>query len=294
MLKIGIKKITITTTFKSLSHIRNLMDEPDDFSNPEDKEPSKQDKMIADEEKEIQKIIEEGERAAKKAEGQKIYHEEPATESKPGENKGLWKWFLVGVVVVFAIGIIFIGMKYANIIKIGDLQHTGPLAVYDPAEFLSGWKLKSSYVTLADLPLEKKQEFFDIKNLTDVATWEFAKGGDTIFVWLREFADEDATKIGAESFGVFAWRPEVSIANLPFGDEGKIGVYRVTGHDPLMTYVMQDDKILSIAYYNTKNAEYDATKLSEDKIFLTSLTRKVMRNIVSIDGKELAIPHINT
>jgi len=268
-----------------------------DSEGDEAPEMSKQDKIIADEAEEIQKIIEEGEKAAKDVESQKAAmpapEQEPESESK-SENTGTWKWFFAGIIIVLAIGIFFIGSKYADVLQIRNIHHTGPLATLAPEEFLDGWKVTGEYTTLAELPLEKKQEFFEMKNLDDVATWEFAKGDSSIFVWLRDFADNSAAKVGADSFGAFAWRSEVLPWNLPFGNAGKAGIYRVTGHDPLMAYVIQDDKILSVAYYNTKNEEYDATKLSEDRVFITGITRKIMGKAMSLDGKELAVPNINT
>lgn len=276
-------------------------DFPDDEIKSENIKKTRQDEIIENEEREIQRIIEEGEKAAKETEAQRTAVPEsgnnpPAVsgDGKPEENKGLWKWFLAGIGIVLIVGLVFVGFKYMNSLKFSDLQHSGPLVEYSPAEFLSGWKIKSEYLTLADMPMEKKQEFFEIENLNDIATWEFKKGDDTIFVWTRQFADEAAAQKDANSaFGMFAWRAEVNPTALSFGNEGKVGVYRITGHDPLLAFVRQNNTVMSVAYYNTNNEEYNAAKLSDDRIFLIGLAKKIMTKIAAANGEELAIASIN-
>jgi len=268
------------------------MDEPENFEDA----PKSKDDVIADEEREIQKIIEEGEKAAKEAElaknseggGQPIAAPEEKAPAKSGE---LWKWFFAGIGLILIIGGAFVAFNYLNAPKLEDVQHTGPLAKFDPSEFLDGWKLKSSYLTFADLPIDKKKELLEMQNLTDVATWEFTKGDDTIFVWIRKFSDEASAKIGANTFSPLAWR-DTGQSALSFGNEGRIGIYRITGQDPLLAYVWQGDTILSVAYYNTDNKQYDAAKLLEDKVFLTKLAKNIMTKIVSESGQELKVAEI--
>ena len=291
------------------------MDEPEDFDYSDEDEnsdfgidesergyeetPESKDDIIADEEKEIQKIVEEGEKAAREAEAQKPAEPENpeggsspvAPEEKPAERGGLWKWFFAGIGLVIIVGGIFFAFNHISTPKLEDLQHTGPLAKFDPSEFLSGWKLNNEYLTFADLPMDKRKEFVDMQNLTDVATWEFSKGDDTVFVWIRQFSDEASAKIGAGAFSPTAWR-NVGQSALSFGDEGKVGIYRITGNDPLLAYVWQNDIILSAAYYNTDNKQYDATKLLEDKVFLTKLAKDIMIKIVSETGQELKVAEI--
>lgn len=275
-----------------------MSEQADDvIAEEEHSKPSPKDDIIADEEREIQKIIDEGEKAAKEAEEK----DEPAPEdskpaeisddNKPEDNSGLWKWFIAGIAIVVIIGVTFMFFRHTNTPDLTTLQNTGPLAKFDPSEFLDGWKLENKYLTFADLPMEKKKEFFDMQNLSDIATWEFSKGGESLFVWIRQFSDEESAKLGAKTFAPIAWHIDEQ-SMLAFGDEGRIGIYKITGQDPLTSFVRQDISVLSIAYYNQGNQLYDPATMVEDKAFLTALTKKLMTKIVSADGSELKVADI--
>ena len=248
--------------------------------------------IIASEEREIKKIIEEGERAAAAAPAPNLPAERNVNETPAESGDGTWKWFLAGIGIMAIIGILYFGFNHANEPDLSDLKNEGLLASLNPSEFLQGWKLKSSYLSLADLPVDKKKEFIGITNLTDVATWEFTRGGETVFVWIRRFSTNDSAELNTESFIPTAWL-NMDISSLSFGDEGLIGIYKIKGQNPLMSFDWQDNDILTVAYYNKNNAEYADTNLLQDKAFLVGLTRNIMGKIAAASGHELKSASIN-
>ncbi|MFH0869109.1 MAG: hypothetical protein V1839_02700 [archaeon] len=243
--------------------------------------------IIANEEKEIKKIIEEGEKAARYVPVPPKY-EGPPADASGNEGSGAWKWFLAGIGIAVIIGIIFLMPKFTNTTNIQNLQHSGPLAVFDPSGFLQGWKLDLEYLTLADLPTERKKELIAEGNLTDVATWQFSKGGETLYVWIKEFANSEAAKISGYSFAPINWQIDYQSV-LSFGDEGRVGVYKAQGQNPLTAYVRQDNTILSVAYFNEGNQKYNPSKLMADETFLSGMAKGLMTKIVSANGQTLKI-----
>lgn len=182
--------------------------------------------------------------------------------------------FLAGIAIVVIIGGAFFMLTHKS--SSSEEQLTG-LAVYNPDKLLDkSWTLDLKRTNLAEMPLEFKSEMLK-QNITDAATWEFSKDNEKLFFWTRVYQNNESRENSSFQFnGPLAWRENLR-ANVAIGEEGIVGVYRMTGNDPLMVYVSEGNQIWYISYYNYANENgtaYNATELTADKQFLTDLMRE--------------------
>src|SRR3989344_5601107 len=186
---------------------------------------NKDDDIIANEEEEIKKIIEEAEKAVK----DKKQETGPETKDEStNDSKDFFSWLFVGVAIAIVLGSVYIWHISAATPTFPEL--TGALAAQDPSGFLSDWKLENSYTTLAAIPIDRRKELLSTANIADAATWEFRNGEKSIFVWLKKYDSKDDVEKADDAFNLASWRPDGQ-SILGFGDKSLIGIYKITGSD---------------------------------------------------------------
>jgi len=207
-----------------------------------------------------------------------IQQPKPAKEpqKQPEEKSDVLKWFFIGLIVVSLVGGYLIYSQLHPNTNI--ITPTTGLAIYNPQNLLTGWQLTSSGITLAEMDPALRTEMMS-QGIADVAVWEFSKikSDEKLYFWTRIYQNnETRNKYDYVFNGPMVWR-EGARANIAIGDEGLVGIYRLTGNDPLMVYFAKDKQIWYIAYYNYANengSAYNATNMDADKQFLIDLGRE--------------------
>jgi len=150
---------------------------------------------------------------------------------------------------------------------------TGPAYQYKPS--LDGWTLVSETPRLGRMPF-KVQDELDEFNIVDAAAWEYERGPENLYVWVKVFdSPEDAVNASKGFKSMFAFDQRTY---LSFADQGSVGIYNTLGKEPapLLIYVVKNNVLIHVAYFN-QNGRYSDEKISEDKYFLITLVEDMLK-----------------
>jgi len=196
------------------------------------------------------------------------------------------KSFSLGKLKPFAIGaaiLIFIGVLYVlyTTLPSGNLPPnttiTGDLAVLNPSDLtiLSGWTL-SKETGFADVS-EATKKVFLASGVTDMATWQFTRGAETLTLQVFSFDS-------AENFNTTEKKLTASFGNIQyFADVGNvkgiIGAYKISGsNSPLALYFSQNNTAFLLTYYN-QNGVYNSTSYKDDSQFMRYVGERTLEKL---------------
>jgi|GEM_PF-6022156 len=217
---------------------------------------------------------------ANKAQEQPVNNQSKAKQSWLKEN---W-WVILSAVCTIAI-IILMVLTYKGyfnkddntITEINDI--TGPMKIYSPASNMleNNWTMTSAS-TMNKFSLELVKQL-KTEGVTDAALWEFKRGNESAFVWVREYSTLELRKQWDNQFtSIFKWH---NVTWLLFGNPGMIGIYSPskTTNPPLMLYAADQNMMIYISYYNSENSAYVASENPyADKRWMIDLATDILES----------------
>ena len=143
---------------------------------------------------------------------------------------------------------------------------------YKPSS-LDDWELVIENVKLGLMPLDTKLKLIE-ENVTEAANWEYKRGSEDLYVWAKTFdSNEDAMNAAKDFSFLMAWKTRTKLA---FAQDGAVGVWdNLRNEPPLFLYVVEDNVLVHIAYYN-EDGNYNAEDISNDNKFLIDLVKEML------------------
>jgi len=144
---------------------------------------------------------------------------------------------------------------------------------YKPETLGDDWELVIENIKLGLMPLDTKLKLME-ENVTEVANWEYTRGSEDLYVWVKTFdSNEDAMSAASKFRFMFGWKTRT---NLAFSEDGAVGVWdNMRNVPPLFLYVVEDNVLIHIAYYN-EDGRYNPENIYKDNRFMINLVKEML------------------
>ncbi|MBD3263119.1 hypothetical protein GF374_01940, partial [Candidatus Woesearchaeota archaeon] len=161
--------------------------------------------------------------------------------------------YAIPILLIILIGLVTYGWFTKNEStdsNIPDLEYLpGNAYEFKPDSLSKDWELVSEKVRLGEFNLADRKKFYE-DNISDIAVWEYAYGDERLYVWVKVFETEQDAQEAANVFHSFLGWKKIK-TNLAFADDGAVGVWsNLRDNPPLFLYLVEDDTLVHIAYYN--------------------------------------------